>query len=254
MHDELTPAIPAAHHPLGFALIYRLLIRWPLWNSFDCVRAQVVGRMPRRADGPLLCYMNHCSWWDGYMAAIVSRCLLRPRVVPYVMMEEAQLRAYRFFTMAGAFSVDRHNPREAARAVAYISRVLRARPGRALCMFPQGEIVPNDRRPLHLYTGLAHVARRMERAVLAPVALRYEFRGEQRPEIFIRFGPLHHVRGGEVDTHALTREMAQRLTAGVDALRDAVVADDTSGFRVLLRGRAGVNRWFDDVLARLRGA
>jgi hypothetical protein len=48
----------------------------------------------------------------------------------------------------------------------------------------------------------------------------------------------------------LTGEVQQRLTASADALRDAVVADDLSNFRVLLRGRPGINRIFD-ILRRI---
>lgn len=245
-HEQ--PAIPAARNWAGNQFIYRFLIRWPLWNSFDRVWAQIIGRLPRREEGPLLCYMNHPSWWDGYMVAIINHLVLHNRFAHYVMMEEKQLRAYRFFTWSGVFSVDRHNPREAVRSVNYISHVLQERPGRALYMFPQGEITPNDRRPLTIFPGVAHIARRVDRLWMCPVGLRYEFRGEQRPEIFIRFGPIHRP-ARPVDVASLTEEIGQRLTACTDALRDAVVNDDTNQFGILLHGRPGVNRIFDEVLS-----
>jgi 1-acyl-sn-glycerol-3-phosphate acyltransferase len=241
---EAEPAIPAARNRPGYDLIYWSLIRTALWNHFDRVRVQIIGRLPCREDGPLICYLNHPGWWDAYMAALVDRKLLRLRFESYGMMEEPQLRAYRFFRWAGAFSVDRHNPREAARSVAYISRLLREQSGRALYIFPQGTITPNDQRPLVLFSGLAHIVRRSGGAMLCPVALRYEFRGEQLPEAFIRFGPVHRV-AAPVDVQALTAEATQRLTESADALRAAVVADDMSNFRVLLRGRPGINRVFD---------
>lgn len=244
--NEAVPTIPAAKNLLGNELIYRFLIRWPLWKSFHCVWAQVIGRLPHRNDGPLLCYMNHPSWWDGYISAIIHRHLLRWGTSNYVMMEEEQLRAYRFFTWAGAFSVHRQNAREALRSITYISRVLQQQPGRALYMFPQGEITPNDRRPLIIYPGLAHIAKRLGRAVLAPVALRYELCGEERPELFIRFGPLHHVQA-PVDVHALTQEIQARLTTSVDALRESSVAGERDTFCVLLKGRSSTNTLFDRV-------
>lgn len=247
--QDITPAIPAAKNWLGNEAIYWWLIRFPLWQSFDRVWVHVEGNIPGQGEGPLICYLNHPSWWDGYMAAVINRLLLGRGLSQYVMMEEPQLRAYRFFTWAGVFSVDRHNPREAARSVAYISRVLHREPEAVLYMFPQGEIMPNDRRPLVVFPGVAHVAKRLGRAMLAPVALRYEFRGEQRPELFVRFGPTHTAdEPGNV--RMLTQEVEQRLTASVDALRQAVVSNDLSEFRVLLRGKPGINRLFDWLVGR----
>lgn len=246
------PAIPAAKNWPGDAATYYLLIRPAVWQSFHCVWLQVFGRLPRREDGPVIFYLNHPSWWDGYMAALVNREVLHHRFAGYVMMEEQQLRVYRFMTWSGAFSVDRHNPREAARSVAYISHLLRERPGRALYIFPQGELTPNDRRPIVTYPGIAHIVRRVGCATLCPIVLRYEFRGEQRPEAFIRLGPLHRATA-PVDVQALTQEITQRLTTGADALRAAIIADDVSNFCVLLRGRPGVDRMFGPLLQKLLG-
>jgi hypothetical protein len=41
--------------------------------------------------------------------------------------------------------------------------------------------------------------------------------------------------------------MTRRLTTSADVLRDTILADDTSDFRVLLRGRPGINRVFDQM-------
>jgi len=245
------PAIPAAKNRIGNALIYWFLIHLPLWNHFASVRFQAHGRIPLPTEGPLICYMNHPSWWDGYMAAIISRHILRWGAMShYVMMEEQQLRSYRFFTWSGVFSVDRHNPREAARSVAYISRVLQEGVGRVLYLFPQGEITPNDRRPLHIYPGIAHIVRRIPHGtLLAPVALRYEFRGEQRPELFLRFGPVHRADPSAEKT-VLLADVQQRLTHSVDALHTAIIADDMRQFRVLMRGKPGINRLVDVVSPR----
>lgn len=251
--DDL-PAIPAAKSRAGEELIYRALVRPALWNSFERVSCALRGALPEPGRGPLIVYLNHPGWWDGYMCFLIARELLRGRFDGYVMMEEPQLRAYRFFSWCGAFSIDRHSPRAAARSVAYISRLLRERPGRALYIFPQGEFAPNDRRPLRVFPGLAHIVRRAGGATLLPVALRYEFRGEQRPEAFMLLGPAHHSDGD--DLRALSAEAAARLTESADTLRDLVLAEQGASFHTLLRGRPGVNRVFDRVLgglmARLR--
>jgi 1-acyl-sn-glycerol-3-phosphate acyltransferase len=183
------------------------------------------------------------------MAFIVNRVVLRDRYRGYLMMEEKELRRYRFFSWCGCFSVNRQDARSAARSVAYISRLLAERRDRALLIFPQGEITPNDRRPLAIFSGIAHVASRAGGAMLLPVALRYEFRGEQRPEAFIRAGPAHHA-SADTDARALTSEIAQRLTAAAGALRDELNEKRLDGYQVLLHGRAGVNRVWDRVRGR----
>jgi 1-acyl-sn-glycerol-3-phosphate acyltransferase len=240
------PAIPARHSRVGDMLIYWALVRSAIWSHFARVWLRLEGPIPTPADGPLICYLNHPSWWDGYMALVLNRMVLRNRFQGFCMMEERELMRYRFFTWMGAFSVDRQDARSAMRSVAYISRLLAARPDRALAIFPQGEIRPNDRRPLTIFAGIAHVARRAGGATLWPVALRYEFRGEQRPEAFIRAGPAHFAPA-DIDARVLTAEAGARLTAACDALRDEVTGEQLGGYRVLLRGRPGPDKIFDAV-------
>ena len=102
---EDLPEIPAAKHRLGDNLVYWALVRWPLWNSFERVRVQVHGPLPRPPAGPLIVYLNHPAWWDGHMCFLIQRLLLRRRYDGYLMMEDLQLRAYRFFTWCGAWQL-----------------------------------------------------------------------------------------------------------------------------------------------------
>jgi 1-acyl-sn-glycerol-3-phosphate acyltransferase len=245
-HVADMPAIPARRSRISKELIYRFMVLPACWGAFHRVRLMVDGPLPHPADGPLVAYMNHPGWWDGYMAFLLDRLLLRERFESYIMMEERQLRAYRFFTLCGAFSVDRDRPGEALRSLGYITRLLREQRNRVLWIMPQGRITPNDRRPLTVYPGAARVALRSG-ALLWPVALRYEFRGEQQPEAFIRAGPPHRPAPG-AGARVLTEEIAARLTAAADALRDEVNEERLEGYQTLLAGRPGVNRLFDSFL------
>ncbi|MEN9935844.1 MAG: hypothetical protein RLZZ387_2423 [Chloroflexota bacterium] len=252
-HDSPTPAIPARRSRIGKELIYRTLVLPACWNMFHRVWLKVEGPLPQPADGPMVFYMNHPGWWDGYMAFLLDKIVLRERFESYIMMEEKQLRAYRFFTLCGAFSVDRRRPGEAERSIGYISRLLRERRSRVLWILPQGRIAPNDRRPLRVFPGAARVALQSGGAMLWPVALRYEFRGEQQPEAFIRVGPPHRPPEG-ADAEGLTEEIGARLTAAVDALRDEVNEERLEGYEVLLSGRPGINRLLDACVRLVRGA
>jgi chlorobactene lauroyltransferase len=245
------PSIPARHRRAGDALIYCALVRSAIWSHFARVWLRVEGPLPTPAAGPLICYLNHPSWWDGYMANVLNRMVLQNRFQFFCMMDERELRRYRFFTWLGAFSVNRQDARSALASVAYVSRQLAARRDRVLAIFPQGEITPNDRRPLHLFSGMARVAQRAGGATLWPVALRYEFRGEQRPEAFIRAGPAHYAPA-DSDARALTADAGARLTAACDALRDDVTSGQLEEYRALLRGRPGPDKIFDAARGLLR--
>src|SRR4051812_44469599 len=124
------PAIPARHIPLAEELIYWPLVRWPTWSFFSRVWLKVEGPLPHSADGPLIVYLNHPSWWDGYVAFWLHREVLRRRFEPYLMMDERQLQSFRFFAWIGVFSVNLGDPRKAVIAVNYIARVLRERRNR----------------------------------------------------------------------------------------------------------------------------
>jgi 1-acyl-sn-glycerol-3-phosphate acyltransferase len=238
--------LPARKTPPIEAMIYRTLVRPALRRTFHRVALHGYESRPR-PELPTLVYGSHPSWWDGYMAFLMSREVWRCE--SYLMMEEPQLRRYGFFRYCGAFSVDRHDPREGMRAVRYAADLLRGS-RRVVWIFPQGEIVPNDRRPLVTFSGAAHVAKRAAPVCCVPMALRFEFGGEQRPEALIRLGE-PHVVAAAADARALHHEMDQRLLNEMDALRDDVLSGATAGYRTILKGRESVNVVWDRVRGRL---
>ena len=112
------PSILARHSRAGDALIYWALVRSAIWSHFARVWLRVEGPIPTPADGPLIFYLNHPSWWDGYMALVLNRMVLGNRFQAFCMMDERELRRYRFFTWLGAFSVNRYDARSARGSVA----------------------------------------------------------------------------------------------------------------------------------------
>ncbi|MCU0492004.1 MAG: lysophospholipid acyltransferase family protein [Chloroflexaceae bacterium] len=247
---RLTPRIPAAKNWLGDEAIFYLLARPALRRSFSRIWWQHVGPLPEPTSGPFIFYLNHAAWWDGYMMMLTHRAIFGRRFESYLMMEEKQLKAYRFFTWCGAFSINRHDAQDTAASISYISRLLRERRKRVLFIFPQGKIVHSDKRPLVTYPGVARIARSVGKVNLCPIIFRYEFRGEQRPEAFIRVGP-GQTLDEQMDEEQMLRVITERLATNSDAMRDAVVNGDTSQFQVLLQGRPGIDRMFDRLLALL---
>ena len=249
-HQPL-PAIPAAKNIIGDELLYLLFARRSFRRAFDHVWMQSVGPLPARGQGPFIFYLTHTSWWDGYIMMLIHRLALGRSFDSYLMQEEQQLRAYRFFTWCGAFSVNRHNPRGAMRSQQYAANLLRGRTDRALYIFPQGKIVHSDQRPLITYPGVARIVAKVGNVTLCPVALRYEFLGQQWPHAFMRIGPAHRPTD-PTDVQRTLAEITAGLTAASDALRDDVVAGNLDRFKPLLRGRRGIDKTFDAFLRMIR--
>ncbi len=225
-----------------FASMNRRMLR----RHFHAVHisgGESVARLDRTI--PIIFYGNHSNWWDGLLEFFFSREVFH--VDAFLMMDEQQMRRYRFFRWIGAFSVNRTLPRRAEESVRYASELF-DRPGKALWIYPQGDMRPNDMRPLRFYSGMSHIARRLGRVQLVPVAHRYEFLMQQKPESFTSFGEAEIVeRVGR--PKELSSRCEQTLTAQLDALRETVVAGRLGGFVTLLRGRTSTNERYD----RIRG-
>ncbi len=170
------------------------------------------------------------------------------------MMEEAQLRRYFFFSWIGCFSVNRSNPRSAIQSLQYAAHLLKERRRRMVWIFPQGEISPNDYRPLTFFSGVSHLTRLAYPLLIYPAAIRIEYRTEQRPDLFISLGEPLQMGEQEVQSanflKSLTRRLETCVTAELDQLRADVISQNLSSFTCVLHGRSSTNRIFDAVLLR----
>lgn len=249
----VAPRYPARKSPWGELLVWAL-VRASLQRMFVRVRLRETSRDPRTAGLPLLLIASHPSWWDGYLALLLSRHYGAPR---YMMMDAAQLKRYGFFAWAGCFGIARTDARDVARSVAFAADVLRQAEPAWLWLFPQAEITPPRVRPLSLHAGAAHIIRRATvggRAVgVLPVAWELVFRGEQHPEAVILIGDVMIFDGDRArDVTSVTACLSDALTAIMDALGDDITRDDFAAYRTILRGRIGVNDRFDRLLRRDR--
>ena len=203
-----------------------------------------------RAEGPtepLIIVANHSSWWDAVMPILLS--LEACDHDAYGVMEKRQLVRFGFFSRVGMFSIDRENPRSALRSIAYGADLLR-NTGRVLWYYPQGEIIPNDRRPLIIARGAARLVAAATPVTVIPVAFRYELLANERPEVWVRVGESRRFSADEGDGNLRDRchhGIVDGLTETLDSLRNDVVDGKTSGYRMILSGRRSIDRWWDDV-------
>lgn len=134
---------------------------------------------------PKIIYVNHSSWWDGLASFHISNTL---KMDSFILMEEKQLKKLFLFRKLGAFSVVRERPFEAMRSISYAVKLLKDKPNRTLWIFPQGKIVHNDLRPIHFYKGILKIIEMVGEGIVLPVAIKYEFLDEFKPQIFVKVG------------------------------------------------------------------
>lgn len=214
-----------------FEFVFELYNRWLIRRRFNAVLIEGQRNLSADSSLPKILCLNHSSWWDGLVAYFLSRHF---DLDGYCMMEEKQLSKLRPFTWIGAFSVVRENPREAARSILYAVKILKGGSRRVLWIFPQGEILPNDIRPINVFGGVAKIAEKSIPCEVLPIALRYEFLGTYKPSIFISVGEPEQVRSTD-HCDALAEEISRNLCSLLDALRRRVTEGDIDDFTDLLR-------------------
>lgn len=229
-----------------------MLIHSKLRKAFHRVHAQGMERLAASAEaepaGTLL-LANHSCWWDVFFAIY----LYEFHVIPfdgYGMMEHFNMLRFGFFRRIGAFSVDRTDPAAVRESIAHAASIL-ARPRAAIWVFPQGRMVGPAVRPLGFQRGLSAIVARAGRVRLVPVAFRYEFWQEERPEAFVRFGAPEWA--DRSSRHSVVERMEARVTAELDALDLDVASQEAGRFEAVMSGPTSINERYASLRARFRG-
>ncbi len=240
--DRFAPGELPPRWPWLFRLFRRYARRYAA-KHLHAVRLSKAGRPPLRLDGPAVIVLNHPSWWDPLLCFILSG-LFSDRV-DWGPIEAAGLRQYRFLARAGLFGVETGTARGAA-AFLRTARAILANPRATLWITVQGEFVDVRERPVRLRSGVGHLAERLDRGVILPLALEDSFWDQRTPEALVRFGAPIDVASGQGRTgRAWTELIARELEQTQDALAAEAMRRDPGLFDVLVRGRAGVGGVYD---------
>ncbi len=216
----------------AFLFVY---FRWLTRRAFHTIAARGLENLRQLpADRPILLFSNHTNWWDGLVTYLLTRQMSHKAV--YLMMEEKQLKHYRFFTWLGAFSVDLSNPLRSAASLRYAQRLMQ-RNESAIWIFPQGKLC-RPTEPFEVKPGTDYLAKNSPHALLVPVAMRYEFFREDRPNVLVEIGkPFPAVECDE-------KRIVHECTEVFNRVDRAALEQDLAGFRALFSPRLTINkRW-----------
>lgn len=219
-----------ANKSVWFEKLFGLYNRSLLKRRFSSFRVQNLPAL-KTADKsiPLIIYANHSSWWDGL---ILFELLKSKEFDLFVLMEEKQLKEYKLFRRLGAFSIVRENPRDAVKSLNYAVEILKAGKNKTLLIFPQGEILPNDSRPLTFFNGLAFLTEKLKTCTLLPGSIRFEFLDNFKPEIFVSFGKAELFNKSNFsDRRNMTKHLEEQLTVNLDSLKSAIIEKKFDDFQ-----------------------
>lgn len=182
--------------------------RYLLKKQFHAIAAR--GNIDAVSQGkPVLYVMNHSSWWDGLLVYAVVRKLSRRG--HFMMMDEKQLKQFRFFRRIGAFSVDKTSAKGVLASLRYAERLLKE--GSGVWIFPQGDIRHLEERPLAFQDGAGYLLSRVPESAVVPVTAYYTVGGHQKAEAGLWIGdviePKERAGFNRNETSELLRERVQ---------------------------------------------
>ena len=194
-HDNCNPP-ERASIPRRSDVLYRWFTWWVrgyLQKHFHAVRLSLPGRPDVPPDLPLIVALNHPSWWDPIVGAILAG--LFPERDHYAPMDAEALARYSLFDKLGFYGVERGTWRGASDFLRTTEAIL-SRPRSAVWITVQGRFADPRIRPPRLQPGIGHIARCLSQGTVVTLALEYPFWEERLPEALARFGePIFIGRG-----------------------------------------------------------
>jgi len=244
-----SPRIITAYKHGWPRLAVRAMIGRKLRSGLFKVRAQGLESLRAEIDADpsgTIFLANHSCWWDLFLVVLLNDVI---PVDGYGMMEHFNMLRFGFFRRIGAFSVDRTDPASVRESLEYASGLLK-KPRAGVWLFPQGRMIGNDVRPLGFQPGLRLLAKKAAPVRVVPVAFRFEFWQDERPEAFVRFGASERIERAEAS--AVVERMEARLIHELDTLKLDVTAQDASTFSTILEGTGSISDKYARLRARFR--
>ncbi len=136
-------------------------------------------------DARTVYYLNHNYWWDGLLPLYLNEKYFGQKA--RALMEDVQMRQYRFFSRIGAFSIDLTNPRSSIQSLRYALKSME-RDKACLFIYPEGKIVPITDKTSEFKNGLSWIYKNSEGLDFVPIALYIDHAQTNKPDLNIFIG------------------------------------------------------------------
>jgi len=209
-----------------YILFFRFISKW-LFKYRFCAAWLKQDYHPSGTDRTVY-YLNHHSWWDGLIPLLLNEYLFHQQA--RALMEDKQIRKYRFFRKIGAFSIDREHSRQTISSLRYAVQSM-DRPRASLFIYPEGKLTPPG-TPMEFEGGLSWLYDHLPGVDFVPVALFLHCMHTNKPELLIHVGsPVQPNRGlAKVQHTAVFQEALQSM---LDELRRIAGTEEASFKRFL---------------------
>ena len=187
-------------------------------------------------------------------------CLVLSRLISerdqFAAIDAKAVERYSFFKKMGFIPVDTNSLRGAAEFVRTGTTIL-SQPNRVYWVTAQGHFTDVRERPLAIEAGVGHLAARLTRGIVLPLALEYTFWTERTPEALVRVGePLRVSEHPGLSGREWTSLIEAEMTRNLDALNTEAMSRDPAKFTPLLAGKTGIGGpydWWRRLKAWIRG-
>jgi|GEM_PF-3193173 len=186
----------------------------------------------RNTDYANLFYGYHGCWWDGPLGIYLCRKLYKSNF--YMMIKDL----YRFPVLSriGGFSIEKDSLHGKLKAVNYTVKLLQ-NPENTVWIFPQGRLYPNDYRPIKFESGIYHICNKIKRVNLIPVAYKYAFLQNEKPDIFVEIGKPKIIEKEIEDRREFLENLQKDFEKLLDNQRKEVLDEKLNGYKCILHNK-----------------
>ncbi len=196
-------------------------------------------------------YAPHSNWWDGLVGYITVYYILK-KVGKFrlrLMIEE--MNRFPLFQYVGCFPINKKSPQSAMKSLSYAADTLKDK-DIAFWLFPQGIIRPPHYRPEIFQSGLAYMAKNAAKKFggvnLIPVAVKYTFLRQDRPEVLLEFGEPKIIKDTNFDRKEFTHKLERDFEAFTDKQQNDISRGDFEGYEYLYREKLHWWRYIESKL------